>query len=207
MMGRRLAMGIVALCLGALLTARAAERIDPEADRVAFQAYFKDRFPGVPLAEYANGPYAVNKEMRKQWEDIMQFPPYDFALDEGKQLFETPFANGKTYADCFPNKGIGIRQTYPEFDPTSGKIITLDLAINQCRAQNGEKPLPYQIGQIASIAAYMASTSRGKPFEIAIPNDPRALAAYEDGKKAFYKRGGQLNFSCASCHVQSAGDR
>ena len=28
-------------------------------------------------------------------------------------MFNTPFKNGKTYADCFPNKGIGIRQHYP----------------------------------------------------------------------------------------------
>jgi hypothetical protein len=39
-----------------------------------------------------------------------------------------------------------------------------------------------------------------------IPNDPRALAAYQNGEKYFYARRGQLNFSCASCHVQAAGD-
>ena len=59
---------------------------------------------------------------------------------------------------------------------------------------------------MASLTAYMAFTSRGKPFDIKIPNDPRALAAYENGEKYFYSRRGQLNFSCASCHVQSAGE-
>ena len=58
------------------------------ADQKAFQAYFKDRFPKLPISEFGNGPYAVNAEMRKQWEEIMQFPPYDFALDEGKTAFE-----------------------------------------------------------------------------------------------------------------------
>jgi sulfur-oxidizing protein SoxA len=52
----------------------------------------------------------------------------------------------------------------------------------------------------------MAFTSRGKLFDIKIPSDPRALAAYENGKKYFYTRRGQLNFSCASCHVQSPGE-
>ena len=47
----------------------------------------------------------------------MQFPPYHFALDNGKELFAEPFANGHTYADCFANKGIGIRQDYPMFEP------------------------------------------------------------------------------------------
>ncbi|MCK5354501.1 MAG: sulfur oxidation c-type cytochrome SoxA, partial [Methyloprofundus sp.] len=32
-----------------------------------------------------------------------------------------------------------------------------------------------------------------------------ALAAYEHGKDYFYQRRGQLNFSCASCHLDNAG--
>ena len=187
--------------------AAAPGKTDPLADQKAFQSSFRDRFPKVPFADFANGPYAVNAPMRKQWEDIMQFPPYDFALDEGKTAFETPFANGKSYADCFANKGIGVRQDFPYFDTKSGEVVTLDGAINRCRAANGEKPLPYQVGMMASITAYMAETSRNKPFDIKIPDDPRALAAYEDGKEYFYTRRGQLNFSCASCHVGAAGQR
>jgi sulfur-oxidizing protein SoxA len=61
--------------------------------------------------------------------------------------------------------------------------------------------------EMAALTAYMAFTSRGKPMDIKIPNDPRALAAYEQGKEYFYTRRGQLNFSCATCHVQSPGER
>ncbi len=179
----------------------------PAADQKAFNAFFRSRFSEVPPADFANGPYAVNAAMRKQWEEIMQFPPYDFALDEGETAFTTPFANGHSYADCFPNGGVGIRQDFPYFDAKSGEIVTLDLAVNKCREANGEKPLPYQTGMMASITAYMAETSRGKPFDIKLPDDPRALAAYEAGKKFFYSRRGQLNFSCASCHVESSGQR
>lgn len=187
--------------------AHAAEQANPEADRLAFQAYFRQRFPTVKSDDWGNGPYAVDAGMRKQWEDIMQFPPYDFALDEGKAAFDHPFANGHTYAECFADKGIGIRQNYPYFDTKTGEVVTIDLAINRCREANGEKPLKYEKGLLASIDAYMASTSRGKPFDIRIPDDPRALAAYEAGKEFFYARRGQLNFSCASCHVQAAGKR
>ncbi len=205
---RRTARWIVAATAACLLGGAAPEpAATPATDQKAFQDYFKSRFAQVPFADFANGPYAVNAPMRKQWEDIMQFPPYDFALDEGKTAFTAPFANGKSYADCFPNKGIGIRQTFPYFDTKTGEVVTLDMAINQCRTANGEKPLKYQTGMMASITAYMAETSRGKPFDIKIPDDPRARAAYEDGKKFFYSRRGQLNFSCASCHVGAAGQR
>ncbi len=184
----------------------AASSVDPQADFKAFRAYFTKRFPNVPLKDFVNGPYSMDAGLRKQWIEIDAFPPYQFAVDKGKQMFETPFANGKTYGDCFVNKGIGIRQNYPYFDTKSGEVITLDVALNQCREANGEKPFNYNKDDMAALTAYMAYTSRGKPFDIKIPNDPRALAAYQKGEEYFYTRRGQLNFSCASCHVQSAGD-
>jgi sulfur-oxidizing protein SoxA len=195
------------LAIAAAVPAAAVERIDPEVEFKAFRAYFQQRFPKVPLEDFVNGPYSMDQDMRKQWQDIEQFPPYEFALDDGKQLFATPFRNGKTYADCFPNGGVGIRQTYPYFDIKAGAVVTLELALNRCREANGEQPLSYVGPEMAALTAIMAFTSRGKPFDIKIPDDPRALAAYETGEKYFYTRRGQLNFSCASCHVQSPGER
>ena len=40
---------------------------------------------------------------------------------------------------------------------------------------------------------------------VVIPDDPRAVAAYEEGKKFYYQKRGQLNFSCANCHVTGGG--
>ena len=180
--------------------------MDPAAEFKAFRDYFTKKFPNVPLNDFVNGPYSMDADLRKQWEAIDDFPPYDFAVDRGKEMFATPFKNGKTYGDCFENKGIGVRQNYPYFDTGSGEVITLELALNRCRQANGEEPYSYVKDEMASLTAYMAFTSRGKPFDIKIPNDPRALAAYQNGEKYFYARRGQLNFSCASCHVQNPGN-
>jgi len=177
----------------------------PEQDLKAFQGYYAARFPDVKLADFVNGPYALDASMRAQWQDIMQFPPFSFAVDNGKALFEKPLADGKHYADCFDSGGKGIRQNYPQFDAKTGQVVTLESAINACRQAHGDEPLPWGKGDIAAISAYMASTSDGKPFDIKIPDDPRAQAAYERGAQAFYSRRGQLNFSCASCHVQNVG--
>ena len=190
----------------AAVQARAADTIDPKAEFKAFRAYFTGRFPKVALDDFVNGPYSMDEGLRKQWKEIEEFPPYEFAVDKGKELFAKPFANGKTYGDCFADKGVGIRQNYPYFDAKSGQVITLELALNQCRERNGEKPLDYLKDDMAALTAYMAFTSRGKRFDIKIPDDPRALAAYRKGEEYFYTRRGQLNFSCASCHVQSAGN-
>jgi len=198
-------ISLALILFAAAASSRAADIVNPEADFKAFRDYFTKRLPNVPLNDFVNGPYSMDADLRKQWEAIEDFPPYDFAVDRGKDMFATPFKNGKTYGDCFPNKGVGIRQNYPYFDEKSGQVITLELALNQCRQANGEEPLSDVKDEMASLTAYMAFTSRGKPFDIKIPNDPRALAAYENGEEYFYSRRGQLNFSCASCHVQNPG--
>jgi len=203
---RVIAVLIAALFFAGARPAAAADAVNPDADFKAFRDYFTKKFPKVPLNDFVNGPYSMDAGLRKQWEAIEDFPPYDFAVDRGKDMFATPFKNGKTYGDCFPNKGIGVRQDYPYFDLKTGEVITLELALNRCRETNGEAPYSYLKDEMASLTAYMAFTSRGKPFDIKIPNDPRAHAAYENGAKYFYTRRGQLNFSCASCHVQSAGE-
>lgn len=194
-------LALVTMMSGAL----AANQPDPAADLKAFQGYFQHRFSKVPLAAYVDGPYTFSASERAQWKQIMEFPPYQFALDSGKTLFDTKFPNGKSYASCFPNGGIGIAQDYPKFDPKTGQVVTLGSAINRCRVANGLARLKLTKGDMADLLAYMTYTSRGKPIDVVVPDDPRALAAYQAGKEYFYSRRGQLNFSCSSCHVQEAG--
>ena len=185
----------------------AADTPDPVADAKAFRNFFTQKFPKVKLEDFVNGPYSMNEDLYRQWQEKEQFPPYEFSLEMGKEMFSKPFKNGKTYADCFANGGIGVRQNYPTFDEKEGKVITLELALNRCREANGEQPYSYVKDEMAALTAYMAFTSRGKPMDIKIPDDPRALEAYQNGKRYFYTRRGQLNFSCATCHVQSPGQR
>jgi L-cysteine S-thiosulfotransferase len=201
------ALALAVLLLTAMPPVIGAETPNPVADAQAFRKFFTDKFPKVKLEDFVNGPYSMNEDMHRQWQEEEQFPPYDFSLEAGKEMFAKRFKNGKSYADCFPNQGIGIRQNYPQFDEKEGKVVTLELALNRCREANGEAPFSYVKDEMAALTAYMAFTSRGKPFDIKIPNDARALEAYENGKRYFYTRRGQLNFSCASCHVQNPGER
>ena len=194
-----------AIALAGLILIAGIAAAGPAEDRAAFQKYFEQRFPNVPAENFVNGVYALDKASYEQWLQIEEFAPYELAIEEGQTLFETPFANGKTYADCFPNGGIGVRQNYPYFDTERGEVVTLELAINECREKNGEAPLKYKKGPIAFISAYMAYTSRGEPIDVQIPDDPGAMAAYEAGKQFYYTKRGQLNFSCADCHVNNAG--
>jgi sulfur-oxidizing protein SoxA len=189
----------------ALLTVPFAAEAGPKEDLKEYREYFARKFPGVPLDEFANGVYAIDASARSNWEAIEEFPPYEAAIDDGKKAFEKKFANGKGYADCFPKKGIGIADQYPMWDKKQGKVVTLALALNQCREANGEKPLKYKKGEIANVLAYMAYTSRGNKTNVVVPNDPGAQKAYEDGKEFYFARRGQLNFACSTCHFDNSG--
>ena len=178
----------------------------PEEDRALIQSYFTKKFADVPLQEYANGVYAIDSIGRENWEAIEEFPPYEPFIDKGQVMWEKPFANGKGYKDCFP-QGPAIAHLYPRWDKEQGRVIALPLALNQCLEANGEKPMKYKKGPINDILSYVAYESRGNPTNVIIPkDDPRALAAYEEGKRFYFARRGQLNFSCASCHMQNAGN-
>jgi sulfur-oxidizing protein SoxA len=180
--------------------AASSAQATPEEDLKQFRAFYFKKFPGVKLQDYSNGIYALDASRRFEWEAMEEFPPYEEGLEKGEALF-------KKYglAKCFKNGGIGIKQTYPYFDQKTGKVRTLEQDINACVVKNGHKKLKYKKGEIAAIGAYMNYTSRGKKQNVVVPNNPAALAAYEDGKTTFYAKRGQLNFACADCHVYNSG--
>ncbi len=189
---------------GAYSTAMATT---PEEDLHNFRDYFFKKFPGVPLNEYGNGVYAIDPGSRETWEAMEEFPPYEIALEKGETLFNTPFKNGKTYASCFKNGGIGIRQNFPFYSTQDKQVKTMEQVINECRSNNGEQPLKWKKGDIAAISAYMAYTSRGKPMNVKTPTTADEIKWYERGRKHFYAKRGQLNMSCANCHQDNAGNR
>jgi sulfur-oxidizing protein SoxA len=177
---------------------------DPEEDRKAFVAFYQSRFPDIPFQEFANGIYAIDADARQQWRDIEEFPPYEFAIDRGKALWAERFPNGATYADCFAGPVAGIRPSFPRWDMDSGRVETLELAINECRVGNDLAGLDYGSDELISITAYLAFEARGQLVDVQIPDDePGALAAYEAGKQFYYTKRGQLNFACYDCHVLS----
>lgn len=178
---------------------------DAEADRKNFVNYFTKKFADVTdIQEYGNGVYAIDKVSRDSWEAIEEFPPYEPFIEEGETMWNTPFKNGKGYGDCFKD-GPGQRANYPYWDKERG-VVTLPQAVNDCRKANGEEPLKWKKGKIASLLAYMSYESRGQKTNVVIPADDKgAVKAYEDGRHFYYARRGQLNLSCAHCHVAYSG--
>jgi len=193
------------LLLAGVLLAPAVSA-DPESDRLALRALYEKRFPDIPLAAHSDGAYALDEAKREQWLEMEDFPPYEFTVDEGETLYDEAFANGGSYGKCLGPNAPVVKQRFPKFDAASGQVVTLENVLNKCRSDNGEAELDYMDQELIAVTAYIAYESRGEKIAVTVPDDPRALTAYEAGKEFFYERRGQLNFACSSCHIQMAGN-
>lgn len=192
--------------LGVMMGAAVANA-GPEEDRQKLISFYKGKYPDLKLEDYVHGALAFDPDAMSQYNSIMEFPPYSSEIDKGEKLWNTPLKSGKTYAECLPNGGKEIAGNYPMFDNAKGKVVTLEDVINACRVANGEEAYKYGDAKTMSLlTAYMRTLSDGMKMNIKVEGEG-AMKAYEAGKKTFYSRAGQLNFSCANCHVDNAGVR
>jgi L-cysteine S-thiosulfotransferase len=127
-------------------------------------------------------------------------------LEQGRKLWLRRFANGRSLAGCFPNGGRRIAATYPHYDARLKRVLTLEMAINQCLRAHGEALYePADPQTMGVVTAYVRSLAEGQKVTVRVP--AAAEPRYEDGRRLYFSRLGQRNYACASCHVQGAGKR
>lgn len=129
-------------------------------------------------------------------------------IEEGEQLWRRPDgAGGKSCAGCHGDATTamtGVAARYPAMDAASGRLLNLENRINACRANHmSAAPFPYETNELLSLTAYIARQSRGMP--IRVETEGTAAPWYARGEALFSMRQGQLNLSCAQCHVDRAG--
>jgi sulfur-oxidizing protein SoxA len=131
--------------------------------------------------------------------------PGSLWVDKGKALWNAPQGtSGQSCASCHnaaekSMKGVGA--TYPKFDAKSGHVIDLEQRIGLEQARMGAKPWPWESEQLLAMTTYVKTQSRGMPMNVSI--DGPARATYEAGKTFYTARRGQLDMSCAMCHVNN----
>ncbi len=100
----------------------------------------------------------------------------------------------------------GVAARYPSFSTARNAPIDLQGQINLCReTRQKAPPLPLESSELLALAAYVSIQSRGIP--ITQPDDVRLEPSRRQGEALYYLRQGQLNFSCANCHDDHAGQR
>jgi L-cysteine S-thiosulfotransferase len=176
------------------------------------------------LAALAAGPAAAQgktaadgiAEYRKMLEDGN---PADLFEAKGEELWKKPRGpKNASLEQCDLGLGKGVVKgafvALPRYFADTGRVQDLEDRLVTCMAQLQGldaaeiAKTPFGRGEMANVTAlatFVAAASRGMKFDL-----PTAHAEerrfYELGKRAFYFRGGPMDFSCASCHGE-AGKR
>ena len=156
----------------------------------------------IPFSERKSGYEFMGRDTRAMQDDDTSNPG-TFSVLDGEALWQRKVgAANKSCADCHAEasesmKGVAAR--YPAFSAALGRPVNLDQQINICRAERQQAmPLPLEGKELLALNAYVARQSRGMPINVTI--DERSRPFLEAGRTTFYRRQGQLNFTCAQCH-------
>lgn len=198
----------IAMMLATSSFAFASQDADVKKEIDAFQAHFASKFPNMTQDQFSNGPYQFDEDKLLQYDAQMDMPAFEDSLDKGELLWNTPLKNGKTYSSCFNVDTSKIRTLYPRWDAETKGVQSLEAAINACREANGESKIGWKKGNLAYISAFLNTEATGETINVIVPaGNADAKAAWEDGRKTFYTKRGQLNLACADCHIYSVGKR
>ena len=192
--GAAFALGLSAAC------ALAA----PQDVKTGLAQRLQAQLPEVAAADYTLGAAAFDAALRaKIEENAAASAP---VLEAGAKIWSRKFKDGRTLATCFPNGGRRIAASYPQYDTRLKRVITLEMAVNQCLKAHKEPLLDNADPQaMGAVTAYLRSLSNGQRVAVRVP--AAAEASFEQGRRIYFTRLGQRNFACASCHVQGAGKR
>lgn len=130
------------------------------------------------------------------------FNPGDLAVDAGKALVNIWEHREPGFKACLragAQSLEGMAVNYPQYDNKLNKVMTLEGRVEHCSNtvlwQNFKQGSP----ENTNITTYLKSMSNGQPIAMDLSATP-IKEAYTRGENLFFKRIGQLNFSCASCH-------
>jgi len=197
----RFRSALVAALAALALCANAAT---PEQVRTELAARLQQQLPTLAIQDFAAGGAALDDALRAQVEqNAAAAAPL---VEAGRKLWTAKFRDGKSLAGCFPNGGRRVAGRYPLYDARVKRVVTLEMAINQCRKAHGEALFDPADPQTMGVAtAYARSLSDGQKVAVRVP--AAAQPSFEDGRRIYFTRMGQRNFACASCHLQGAGKR
>lgn len=139
--------------------------------------------------------------------------PAELFEAKGEELWKTPRGpKNATLQACDLGLGPGVVKgawvQLPRFFPDTKKVQDLESRLLSCMqalqgfdaAEIAATPFDKdEQATVTALAAWVSSQSRG--MKMALPQKhPAEKRAYELGKRAFFYRGGPMDFSCASCH-------
>jgi len=148
-----------------------------------------------------------DNEWKLNWKfmdlDRADLHPGHLAVDEGQALVELWERREPGFVACLSGGGTsleGVAARYPRFDESLGRIMTVESLVEHCDREVVWQGFKQGSKENTVISLYIKSLSAGTPINVDLASKPM-MEAYGRGEATFYKRVGQLNFACASCHT------
>ena len=161
---------------------------------------------------YAADPLAVGRQM------LAEDNPGDLWIDKGKALFfekRGPKAVSLELCDfgVGPGKLEGASAQLPRYFPDTEKVQDLESRLLTCMVQlQGFKredivkraisPAGSSGSDVEALAIYITSRSNGAKMNVTLRHQ-KEYDMYKAGEYLFYRRSGQTDFACASCHGEA----
>lgn len=162
----------------------------------------------IPPQDVKSGKAFVSRETQIQQDDLSVNPGMLW-VEEGERLWAAPAGSAaKSCASChgLPATQAGVATRYPAFDMRLQRLLNLEMRIQNCRAEHqGAPPPAYESRELLALTALVAHQSRGLPVGVDVDGPAREF--FLRGQKLFAERQGQLDLSCAQCHVDNWGKR
>ena len=212
MKNKLIAAGVATVLVLACIAGIAGLSADPVSETLSIDGVpmvSRTKAPeGHPFDEVLSGWLFRTGETRALETDSFNNPGM-LGVEEGEVIWnKVEGTEGKSCASCHndaKDSMKGIAANYPKWDADAKRPINIELQINTCREKNmGAEPYAFDKGGQKPLTAYIKNQSLGTP--VALDLGVGGLQKWwDDGKKVYYTRTGQLNLSCASCHEQSMG--
>ncbi len=163
---------------------------------------------GLPLTEVISGWHYRTPETRALEADSFQNPGM-LGIEEGESIWHTvEGSEGKSCASCHDDASVSMKTvgaSYPKWDPNTNRPKNIELQINSCRVDNmGAEAYKFDKGGQKPLTAFIKHQALGTPVSLDLA-EGEMQDWFERGKELYYKRTGQLNLSCASCHEKNNG--
>ncbi|MCK9380328.1 MAG: sulfur oxidation c-type cytochrome SoxA [Sulfuritalea sp.] len=148
-----------------------------------------------------------NEQWKLNWKfmdlDRVDLHPGHLAVDEGEAMAAKLAKRNPAFLACLADGGKkldGLAAGYPKYDKALDRIVTVESRIEQCAKTVLNEEIRQGTPPNNKISVYFKSLSAGTPIKVDI-GDGKVMESYRRGEQLFYKKTGQLNFACASCHV------
>jgi sulfur-oxidizing protein SoxA len=156
----------------------------------------------IPPAQIKSGFEFLGPDLKSLQQDEFANPG-TLWVERGQKLWGSPAgASSQSCASCHGDvtqsmKGVAAK--YPVIDKASGRLLTVDERVLQCRVERQRAaPLPYESQDLLSLTTLVSRQSRGLPIDASIEGPARK--SFEAGRALYFRRLGQMNLSCAQCH-------